>query len=262
METEYYWWDLEESTFKGVLYDSINTYFLHDHPYKDWEEFSTADPHMAYAHLTYVRFDALEQQFVDLRVIPQMLGAKAVPLPSLVQDINRYDWLKSIVDLALFRFASLRDIAYHFVNEVLEINLPDHKLNIKQLGKVLKDKYPEILEHLKTLDKTGMPLRQDRNERAHKGFCNLYTEDDQMFKNMAWSESHSMCITGYDLVATYEKSRDEIYNIVVKEVKEALQACVELSDDLYVYYRDRHDALSKNSRCGVSHHFHGYHRER
>ena len=90
MNNEYYWWDLEESTFKGVLYDSINMYFLHDHPYKDWEEFSEADPHMAYAHLTYVRFDALEQQFVDLRVIPQMLGAKEVPLKSSVQDINRY----------------------------------------------------------------------------------------------------------------------------------------------------------------------------
>lgn len=262
METDYYWWDLEESNFKAVLYDSINTYFLHDHPYKDWEEFSTADPHMAYAHLTYVRFDALEQQFVDLRVIPQMLGAKEVPLPSLVQDINRYDWLKSIVDLALFRFASLRDIAYHFVNEVLEINLPDHKLNIKQLGKALKDEYPEILEQLKIIDKTGVPLRQDRNERAHKGFCKLYTEDDQMFKSMAWSEAQGVCITGYDLKATYEKSRDKIYSLVVKEVKEALHACVELVDLLYVHYRDKHDALSKNSRSGVSHHFHGHHRER
>ncbi len=262
MKTDYYWWDLEASNFKGVLYDSINTYFLHDHPYKDWEEFSTADPHMAYAHLTYVRFDALEQQFVDLRVIPQMLGAKEVPLPSLVQDINRYDWLKSIVDLALFRFASLRDIAYHFVNEVLEVNLPDHKLNIKQLGKALKDEYPEILEQLKIIDKTGAPLRQDRNERAHKGFCKLYTEDDQMFKSMAWSESHGVCITGYDLKATYEKSRDKIYSLVVKEVNEALHACVELSDLLYVHYRDKHDALSKNSRSGVSVHFHGYHRER
>jgi hypothetical protein len=262
METEYYWWGLEESTFKGVLYDSINTYFLHDHPYKNWEEFSAADPHMAYAHLTYIRFDALEQQFVDLRVIPQMLGVKEVPLPSSVKSINRYDWLKSIVDLVLFRFASLRDIAFHFVNEVLEIGLPDHKLNIKQLSIALKTDYPEILDHLKILDKTGEPLRQNRNERAHRGFCNLYTDDDQMFKNMAWSESRSVNITGYDLIAIYEKSRDIIYDIVVKEVKDALSACIELADDLYVYYRDRHDALSKNSRSGVSHHFHGYHRKK
>lgn len=145
-------------------------YFLHDHPYKNWEEFKAADPHMAYAHLTYVRFNALEQQFVDLRVIPQMLGAKEIPLPSAVQNINRYDWLKSIVDLALFRFSSLRDIAFHFVNEVLEINLPDHKLNIKLLGKALRENYPEILEHLKAIDQIGDPLRQERNKRAHKGF--------------------------------------------------------------------------------------------
>lgn len=260
METEYFWWDLEESIFKGVLYDSINAYFLHDHPYENWEEFKAADPHMAYAHLTYVRFDALEQQFVDLRVIPQMLGAKEIPLLSTVQNINRYEWLKSIVDLALFRFSSLRDIAFHFVNEVLEINLPDHKLNIKQLGKILREDHQGILEHLKVIDKTGMPLRQDRNQRAHKGFCKLYTDDDQIFKNMSWSESDGLSISGYDLVGTYEKSRNKIYDVVVKEVKEALHACIELADDLYIYYRDKHDVLSKNSRSGVSHHFHGYHR--
>ena len=261
MNNDYYWWGLEESTFKGVLYDSINMYFLHEHPYKDWNEFAEADPHMAYAHLTYVRFEALEQQFVDLRVIPQMLGVKNIPLKSSVKDINRYDWLKSIVDLSLFRFTSLRDIAFHFVNEVLELNLPDHKLNIKQLKKVLKENHAEILEYLKVLDQTGMPLREDRNERAHKGFCNLYTDDDQMFKNMAWSESPNSTISGYDLVATYENSREKIYSVVVKEVQDANSACIKLVDELYRYYRDRHDALSVNSRSGVSHHFHDYHRE-
>ncbi|EKG0411249.1 hypothetical protein O1N13_003709, partial [Vibrio cholerae] len=150
--------------------------------------------------------------------------------------------------------------AFHFVNEVLEINFPDHKLNLKQLSKALKEAHPEILEHIKVIDQIGAPLRQNRNERAHKGFCNLYTEDDQMFKNMAWTESYGSCTTSYDLVDTYEKSRDKIYDVVVKEVKEALHACIELADELYVYYRDRHDALSKNSRSGVSHHFNGYHR--
>ncbi|EII3729019.1 hypothetical protein LG468_003854, partial [Vibrio cholerae] len=106
MNNEYYWWDLEDSRFKAVLYDSINCYFLHDLPYQNWQEFSEADPHMAYAHLTYVRFNMLEQQFIDLRVIPQMLGVETVPVKSSVQDINRYDWLKSVVDLTLFRFSS------------------------------------------------------------------------------------------------------------------------------------------------------------
>lgn len=262
MNNEYHWWGLEESTFKGVLYDSINMYFLHDHPYKNWDEFAEADPHMAYAHLTSIRFDALEQQFVDLRVIPQMLGVESLPLKSTVQDINRHDWLKSIVDLTLFRFSSLRDIAFHFVNEVLELDLPDHKLNIKQLSKLLKQNHSEILENLKILDGTGVPLRLDRNERAHKGFCNLYTEDDQLFKSMSWAESHRSQINGYDLVSVYEKSRDKICSIVVKEVEEAMVACIKLVDELYVHYRDRHDALSINSRSGVSHHFRNYHRKK
>ncbi|WP_051023629.1 hypothetical protein [Synechococcus sp. PCC 7502] len=101
MNSKYYCWNLEESIFIGVLYDSINVYFLHDHPYKNWDEFSEADPHMAYAQLTYLRFNALEQQFVDLRVIPHMLSVESITLKSSVQDINRYDWLKSIVDLVL-----------------------------------------------------------------------------------------------------------------------------------------------------------------
>ena len=82
-----------------------------------------------------------------------------------------------------------------------------------------------------------------------------------MFKSMAWSESHNSEIQGYDLVATYEKSRDKIYSILVKEVKDALRACIELVDELYVHYRDKHDELSKNSRSGVSGHFHSYHRK-
>jgi len=239
MSKEYYWWDLDESTFKGVLYDSINMYFLHDHPYKNWEEFSEADPHMAYAHLT-------------------------IPIKSSVKDINRHDWLKSIVDLTLFRFASLRDIAFHFVNEVLELKIPDNRLNIKQLKKDLRDNHKEILSSLKVLDSTGAPLRLDRNERAHKGFCDLYTGDDQLFKSISWLEGHKADINGdgYNLVEIYECSRDKIYSIVVKEVNDALSACIDLVDELYFHYRDRHDELSKNSRNGVSGHFNSYHRNK
>ena len=256
MNNEYYWWDLEKSSFKAVLYDSINCYFLNDLPYKNWQEFSEADPHMAYAHLTYVRFNMLEQQFIDLRVIPQMLGVNTVPVPSAVEDINRYDWLKSIVDLSLFRFSSLRDISFHFVNEVLELGIADQQLNIKQLNKVLREKYPEILDGLKILDKSGEELRSERNERAHKGFCNLYTEDDQMFKNAAWSEGKCIDLTGYDLVGIYTSSRDKIYEIVVDEVQRALAATINLVDNCYEYYRDTHLKLSRKSKMGVSPHFH------
>lgn len=256
MNNEYFWWDLEESNFKGVLYDSINCYFLHDLPYKSWHEFLETDPHMAYAHLTYVRFSMLEQQFTDLRVIPQMLGVETVPVQSAVQDINRYDWLKSIVDLSLFRFSSLRDIAFHFINEVLELGLPDYQLNIKQLKKELRDKYPEILEDLKILEKAGENLRSDRNERAHKGFYNLYTDDDQMFKNMSWIEGQCIDNTGYDIVGIYTNSRDKIYEIIVHEVQVALTATINLVDNCYDHYRDTHLKLSCQSKMGVSQHFH------
>ncbi|WP_088210971.1 Cthe_2314 family HEPN domain-containing protein [Shewanella sp. Shew256] len=255
MNNEYYWWDLENSRFKAVLYDSINCYFLHDLPYQNWQEFSEADPHMAYAHLTYVRFNMLEQQFIDLRVIPQMLGVETVPVKSSVQDINRYDWLKSVVDLTLFRFSSLRDIAFHFVNEVLELGLSDFQLNIKQLKKALKTQHPEILEDLIVLDKTGEELRTDRNERAHKGFSELYTGDDQMFKNMSWMEGKVIDNTGYDLVGIYESSRDKISELVVQEVQVALKATINLVDNCYAHYRDTHLRLSRGSAMGVSQHF-------
>lgn len=262
MSKEYYWWGLDDSTFKGILYDSISTYFLNDHPYENWDEFSKADPHMAYAYQTSIRFDTLEQQFVDLRVIPQMLGVEDIPLKSSVQDINRYEWLKSIVDLTLFRFSSIRDIAFHFVNEILELEIPDNKLNIKHLNKLLKEKHSKILKNLKIINGIGSHLRLERNERVHKGFSNLHTEDDLMFKNMSWIELYESKINGYDLIKVYENSREKIYNIVVKEVEEAMNACLELVEQLYIHYRDRYDSLSKNSKSGVSYHFHNYHRKK
>lgn len=259
MKKEYYWWDLNESKFKAILYDSMNIYFLHDQPYENWDEFVKIEPHMAYAHLIYVRFHTLEQQFVDLRVIPQMLGVQKIPLKSIVKDINRYDWLKSIVDLSLYRFSSIRDIVFHFVNQVLKLNIPDHILNIKQLSKMIKDSHPEIFNILKILENSGSTLRLERNDRAHKGFSNLCTDDDEMFKNMSWSEQSNSKIVGYDLVAVYEASRDKIYSIFVEEVEKILISCNELLNKLYPFYRDEYKNLSENSKTGPSLHFKSYH---
>ncbi|HHX8340928.1 TPA: Cthe_2314 family HEPN domain-containing protein [Vibrio alginolyticus] len=262
MKTEYFYWDLDKSKFKGVLYDSINDYFLNDHGFDTWEDFEGADPHVAYAHLAYVRFNSLEQQFIDLRVIPQMLGVEAIPLKSQIMDINRYDWLKSIVDLSLFRFSSLRDIAFHFVNEVLCLELEDFKLNMKQLNKCLRENHSEILHALKEIDSVGAELRADRNERAHKGFCNLYTGDDQRFKHMAYMEHSKIPIvtsSPYDLNDVYQGSREKIYDVVVSEVTRALEAVTLLADHMYPYYRDRYQSLAQGSRSGASPHFTRYH---
>jgi len=255
MKEHYYWWDLEASKFKGILYDSIGTYFLFEHSYTNWDEFVEADPHMAYAYLTYIRFNALEQQFVDLRVIPQMLGVKQVPIQSVVQDINRYEWLKSIIDLTLFRFSSLRDISFHFVNEVLELQISDHSLNVKQISKALRRSNSQLIKNLKVLEKAGLPLRHERNQRAHKGFCDLHTDDDEIFKSMAWAELHNFKSDKYDLVSTYESSKEKIHGIVVQEVSEALKASVDLVDESYVYYRDRYTSLASSAKTGVGQHF-------
>lgn len=251
MSYEYFWWDLEDSKFKGLLYDSINMYFLEDHSYETWEDFCKADPHMAYAYQISTRFDALEQQFVDLRVIPQMLGVENIPLSSKVKDINKHDWLKSIADLSLFRFSSIRDIAFHFVNEVLDLNIPDLKLNIKNLNKLLKSDHPNIFASLGELENCGKRLRVERNDRAHKGFSNLYTDDDQMFRSISSAESYGFISDDYDLVNIYESSKEKIYKMVAKETRDALAASIKLADDLYIHYRNRYEDLSSKSISGL-----------
>ncbi|HCD8287648.1 TPA: hypothetical protein ND780_003325, partial [Citrobacter freundii] len=134
-----------------------------------------------------------------------------------------------------------------------------YSLNIKQFGKIIKDTHADILSNLKIIDSSGGPLRTDRNTRAHKGFCNLYTDDDEMFKNMSWIEGYGSHLEGYDLNVIYEKSRDKIYDLVVNEIQSALSSCKNIVDELYFYYRDRHEELSIKSRSGVSAHFYNYH---
>lgn len=259
MDKEYFWWDLEGSRLKGVIYDSINSYFLYEHPYKNWADFSKADPHMAYAQLVYEKFNSLEQQFVDLRVIPQLLGVNDIPLKSSVMNINRYDWIKSIVDLTLFRFSSIRDIVFHLVNEVMKLDIPDYKLNIKNLSISLKSEHQFLLANLMDIEKIGRTLRNDRNDRAHKGFSNLHTSDDLKFKNMSWLEDHISNVDLEYLIFTYEKSRETIYSHVVDETEQALKSCIKISNELYESYRDKHHSLSIGSKSGVSGHFKIYH---
>nr|PMJ04866.1 hypothetical protein BCU31_09875 [Vibrio lentus] len=256
MNTEYFWWGLEESEFKGLLYNSMGMYFLGNYGYENYDEFLSHDPHMAYALAINGRFEALEQQFVDLRVIPQMLGVEQLPLMSTVRTINRYDWLKSIIDLALLRFSSIRDIAFHFVVEVLEKEIPDYKLNITNLKREFKSDYPQMVELLKAIDKSGESIRVDRNIRAHKGNVNLFTDDDSMFKNMSWCEGHGE-FNNYDLVSVYEEARDKLYEKIVSEVECLLPLIIELVDELYLHYQNKFFEKSQNSSVGLkwSQHF-------
>lgn len=145
MAFEYHWWSLENSEFKGLLYNSIGNFWLHDHPYKTWGELEADLPHMAYAQHVYSRFDMLEQLFVDLRVVVQMLGVTELPIKSTVMPINRYDWLKSVLDLKLIRFSTIRDASFFLVNEVLELYIDDLKLNLKSIRKAISSGNPNLV---------------------------------------------------------------------------------------------------------------------
>lgn len=249
MKNDYFWWGLEDSEFKYLLYNSIGMYFLQDDVYQSWNELSENDPHMAYAYLIGIRFNTLEQQFVDLRVIPQLLGVESLPLKSLVMDISRYEWLKSIVDLALSRFSSIRDILYHFINEVLELEIDNYKLNFNNLKKALKDTHPEIIKDLKLINEAGASLRKDRNERFHEGFSNLFTGNDELFKNMSSFETDGPFYSpSYSLENVYKASRDKIYDLFVKEVEHALEITIEIIDALYMDYANTFERLSNQSR--------------
>lgn len=249
MEYEYFWWDLEDSEFKGVLYDSIGMYFLHEHPYTSWEEFESADPHIAYAHMTSIRFNMLEELFVDLRLIPQMLGVQTLPLKSNVRDINRYEWIKSIMDLTLFRFSSIRDVTYHFINQLLELGLEDHRLNIKSLKKLIGSSHPYVISELIKVETAGDFLRKNRNSRAHKGFSDLYTEDDEMFKVIALTEQirPDMTCETYDIKTIYQNSCDEIYRQLINEVHKILASVTDVVNSLVDDYREKYTEYRKKS---------------
>lgn len=249
MKDDYFWWDLENSEFKYLLYNSIGMYFLHDDVYQTWNELLENAPHMAYAYLIDIRFNTLEQQFVDLRVIPQLLGVESLPVKSIVMDINRYDWLKLIADLALSRFSSVRDILFQFINEVIELKIDGYKLNFKNLERKLKGTHPEVIENLKLINEAGTSLRKDRNERMHKGFSDLLTGNDELFKNMSWAEGYGPFFSpDYDLETVYKSSRDKIYDLFVKEVENALKITIEIVDALYMDYSNNFERLSNHSK--------------
>jgi len=227
---EYHWWSLEESEFKGILYNSIGYFWLHDHPYKTWYEFEDALPHMAYAQRVFSRFEMLEQLFVDLRVVVQMLGVTEFPVKSTVMNINRYDWLKSALDLKLIRFSTIRDTAFHFVNELLELHINDLSLNAKNISKAIGSNNSDLVTILNEISVSGSSIRSDRNLRAHKGFADLTTEDDEMFKNLSWAEAHGQQAINYNIENVYEQARQQIYSRLIAETENLQRKVIDLID--------------------------------
>jgi hypothetical protein len=232
MAFEYCWWDLEESSFKGVLYNTIGNFWLHDHPYKTWEEFEADLPHMAFAHLVYTRFEMLERLFVDLRVVTQILGATEVPVKSTEMNINRYDWLKLALDLKLLRFASIRDVSFHFINEVVGLDIEERRVNRRNLIRVVDESRIELISIIDEISDAGTEIREERNIRAHIGIANLGTDDDQMFKSASWAETKDMVSNDYDLAGIYHETANRMYERLISETNALLAIVIRLVDEL------------------------------
>lgn len=194
----------------------------------------------------------LEELFVDLRVIPQMLCIQDLPLKSNVRNINRYEWIKSIMDLTLFRFSSIRDVTYHLINQLLELGIEDHRLNLKSLKKFIGESHTKVVNVLIKIEAAGNHLRKDRNSRAHKGFSYLFTDDDQLFKIMSVSEEirPDMKCEEYDIKTIYQSSCDDLYSQLTNEVNKLLELVVEVVDGLVDDYNKKYMEYRKISiRC-------------
>lgn len=240
MDFQYHWWGLEETSFKGdVVYDIVTRFNLEEHTFKDWQDFKEKMPHMAYAWAVATRFDALEQLFVDLRMVPQMLGVKEVPIKSEVQDINKYEWLKAATDLALYRFSSIRDVSLHFVNDLLELKV--EALKIGTLKKVIQGTHPSIVSVLQGIGDCGRNLRNDRNLRGHEGAIYL-TEDDEMFKFVSFAEAHGGRSADGRTDTTYGEACEKLYSRIVSETDALLMKVIELVDSLLQEFEGRYAA--------------------
>ena len=231
MAIEYHWWDLEDSTFKGELLETIGCFYLYDLPYESWAEFEAAMPHMAYTHLVLNRFDPLEQQFVDLRLVPQMLAIDTFPIRSSAKPINRYEWLKSVNDLKLMRFSSIRDLSLHFVNQVFLLDVPDHRVRLETILSKLPNNRTDIQDTLKSIAEFGKQYRDERNLRIHEGHHYQLTDDDQIFRAMATGEEYGSELVNYEIESKYVEAANSIYTQLVPETKRLLDLIITLVDD-------------------------------
>ena len=124
-ESDYEWWDIDESAIAADVYGILSPIQLGDRDYTDWQDFATDHPGAAYAWDVGQRHDALQSSIVSLRLIQKLVRVtEGLPLPTPVGHIDRYEWVRLCIDAFLFRFSSVRDQAYHLVNAVLQIGYP------------------------------------------------------------------------------------------------------------------------------------------
>ena len=97
---DYPWWDLGECDLDAALYNITAPFILSDPEYQDWSDFEEKDPDLAYAWEVGGRFRNLEESIIALRPIVQMLGVTSFPIPSTIRPIDRYVWLRAVLDLS------------------------------------------------------------------------------------------------------------------------------------------------------------------
>ena len=236
MKYKYHYWDLEDTSLTAALINSVGSVFLDNHNFSSVDQFKQQHPHLAYAWNVKNRFDLLEKTIIDLRTVPQMLGVYDVPIRSSVRDINHEEWLRIIQDVKLGRFASIRDISFHLVNEIFELEIPDLSLSLKTINRKIGEEQADIIRELEMVSNAGKPLRFRRNERFHQGLSHLHVDDDYMFKIKSQFLSKVSSAEKDEFFKAYESACDKFYNELVKEVETLLSAIGELCDSLEIIY--------------------------
>ncbi len=166
---KYPYWDLDGCDLAATLYGILTPFRLTDHVYKDWDDFERRDPHLAYASTVETRFNNLDDAIISLRTVVQMCGVQAFPVASSVRPIDRYQWIRALVDLALFRISAIRDCTYFLVSETFEFPFTRMDVNLRKLRKREELCGTEILACLEKIALIGGDFREERNARAHQG---------------------------------------------------------------------------------------------
>jgi hypothetical protein len=211
----YPWWDLEGCELLGLLL------------YEGGE---------GYAGAVNQRFNNLEQSIIALRPIVQMLGVSSFPIPSAVRPIDRYVWLRAIIDLAFFRFSVIRDNCFFLVSEVFKLKLNPFQMSLGNLKKQKELYGTQVLNILEEISLIGKSFRVERNKRAHQGIQREIGNnefDTLIFKVAAMTEEMGRGqVENYSLDGEYNKQVSLLHNVYVAEVEALLNKVRELQDCL------------------------------
>ncbi len=242
---EYPWWSLSECELDAAVYNILAPFSLSEPQYKDWEDFENRAPELAYAWSVGARFNYLDESFIALRPIVQMLGVNSFPIHSEVRPITRYEWLRAIIDLALFRITAIRDCCFFLVSEVFEFQIKPIQMSISILRKQNELQGSQILDVLSEIASIGEAFRIERNERAHQGKQREFGEsshDTLIFKVVAMSEGSNTYVKGFDLLKEYNEQASVLYEKFVAEVEMLQKKVLLLQQELLEPFQIRFES--------------------